>query len=325
MNILVFGKDGQLGRALQAKFEASTSFTSAGGVRLNYLGRAECDLSKPDAVSAALDKFKPDCIINAAAYTAVDAAETNDLLANAINAGAPERMAQYAVQHGATFLHYSTDYVFDGSKEGPYRETDARNPLGAYGKSKAAGELAIERAFLHAAQGQYAILRTSWVYGEGGNFIRTMLRLAQERDQLKVIADQYGVPTAAAWLAEVSVALAFDRHGVLRAFPSGIYHAVPAGETSWHGLACWAVHEACQAGMQLKVDAKAILPIPASEYPLPAPRPMNSRMQTTKLLQQLEAQADVSEWGFCAVTLLRTPWNDGVTDYVHAIARQHTA
>jgi dTDP-4-dehydrorhamnose reductase len=152
-----------------------------------------------------------------------------------------------------------------------------------------------------------------------------MLRLAQERDQLKVIADHYGVPTAATWLAKVSIALVFDGHGALRSFPSGIYHAVPAGETSWHGLACWAVHEACQAGMQLKVDARAILPIPASDYPLPAPRPMNSRMQTTKLLQQLEAQADVSEWDYCAVTLLRTPWNVGVTNYVRATAQQHTA
>ena len=325
MNILIFGKDGQLGRALQARFEASANWATKSGLRFHYLGRTECDLSKPDEVSAALDKFKPDCIINAAAYTAVDAAETNELLANAINAAAPERMAQYAVQHGATFLHYSTDYVFDGSKEGPYLETDVRNPLGIYGKSKAAGELAIEHAFLQAAQGRYAILRTSWVYGEGGNFIRTMLRLAQERDQLKVIADQYGVPTAAAWLAEVSIALAFDRHGALRPFPSGIYHAVPAGETSWHGLACWAVNEASKAGVQLKVDATGILPIPASEYPLPAPRPMNSRMQTTKLLQQLEAQADVSEWGHSAVALLRTPWNIGVTDYVRAIAQKHTA
>lgn len=325
MNILIFGKDGQLGKALQAMFESTSSFVSKDGVRFIYLGRAECDLSNLDAVSAVLEQLKPDCIMNAAAYTAVDTAETNELVANAINAGAPERMAQYAAQHGATFLHFSTDYVFDGSKEGPYQETDARNPLGAYGKSKAAGERAIEQAFLHATQGQYAILRTSWVYGEGGNFIRTMLRLAQERDHLKVIADQRGVPTAAAWLAEVSMALAFDRHAALRAFPSGIYHAVPAGETSWHGLACWAVQEASQAGMQLKVDAGAILPIPASAYPLPAPRPMNSRMQTTKLLQQLEAQADVSKWDHSAVTLLRTPWNVGVTDYVRAIARQHTA
>jgi dTDP-4-dehydrorhamnose reductase len=322
MNILIFGKDGQLGKAFKAVLDARQLERLH---RIEYVGRTECDLSKPDAVSAALDKFKPDCIINAAAYTAVDAAETNDLLANAINASAPERMAQYAAQHGATLLHYSTDYVFDGSKKDPYLETDARNPLGAYGKSKATGELAIEHAFLDAKQGQYAIFRTSWVYGEGGNFIRTMLRLAQERDELKVIADQYGVPTSAKWLAEVSMALALDHHGALRSFPSGIYHAVPAGETSWHGLACWAVNEASRAGMQLKVDASAILPIPASDYPLPAPRPMNSRMQTTKLLQQLQAQADVSEWGRSAVTLLHAPWNVGVTDYVRAIAQQHTA
>lgn len=323
MNILIFGKDGQLGKAFKAVLDARQLEKVH---HIQYVGRTECDLSKPDAVIAALEKCKPDCIINTAAYTAVDKAETEVDLAYAINAKAPEQMAQYAAQYGATLLHYSTDYVFDGSKEGPYIESDARHPLGAYGKSKAAGEAAIEQAFLHAAQGQYAILRTSWVYGDGSNFIRTILRLAQEHDQLKVIADQFGVPTAAPWLAELSMALAFDRHGALRSFPSGIYHAVPAGETSWHGLASWAVQVASQAGAHLKVDASAIVPIPASDYPLPAPRPMNSRMQTTKLLQQLEAQADVSELDNSAATLLRTPWNVGVTDYVHAvIAKLHTS
>ena len=322
MNILIFGKDGQLGKAWKSVLHARQL---EGLHRIQSVGRTECDLTNSEAISLLLEELGPNLIINAAAYTAVDKAETEVDLAYAINAKAPEQIAQYAVQHGATLLHYSTDYVFDGSKASPYLESDVRNPLGAYGKSKAAGEAAIEHAFLHAAQGQYAILRTSWVYGEGGNFIRTMLRLAQERDELRVIADQYGVPTAAAWLAEVSMALVFDRHGALRSFPSGIYHAVPAGETSWHGLACWAVNEAGKAGAQLKVDAAGILPIPASAYPLPAPRPMNSRMQTTKLLQQLEAQADVSEWDHSAVTLLRTPWNVGVTDYVRAIAQQHTA
>jgi dTDP-4-dehydrorhamnose reductase len=275
MNILIFGKDGQLGKAFKTVLDARQLERHH---RIQYVGRAECDLSKPDAVSAALDKFKPDCIINAAAYTAVDAAETNELLANAINAGAPGRMAQYAVQHGATFLHYSTDYVFDGSKEGPYLETDARNPLGAYGKSKAAGELAIELAFLLATQGQYAILRTSWVYGDGGNFIRTILRLAKERETLKVIADQYGVPTSATWLAEVSLALVLNEEHQLSPFPSGIYHAVPHGETTWHALACHAVQVAIDAGAALKLRPEAIEAILAAAYPLPAPRPLNSRM-----------------------------------------------
>ena len=323
MNILIFGKDGQLGKAFKAVLEARQLDKLH---RIQYVGRNECDLANSEAISLFLDEFKPSLIINTAAYTAVDKAETEVVLAYAINAKAPEQMAQYAAQYGATLLHYSTDYVFDGNKEGPYIESDARHPLGVYGKSKAAGEAAIEQAFLHAAQGQYAILRTSWVYGDGSNFIRTILRLAQERDQLKVIADQLGVPTAASWLAEVSMALAFDRHGALRAFPSGIYHAVPAGETSWHGLASLAVIVASQAGAQLKVDALAIVPIPASDYPLPAPRPMNSRMQTTKLLRQLESLADVSELGNSAATLLGTPWNVGVTDYVRAvIAKQHTS
>jgi dTDP-4-dehydrorhamnose reductase len=323
MNILIFGKDGQLGKAFKTVLNARQLEKLH---RIQYVGRAECDLASSEAISLFLDEFKPSLIINTAAYTAVDKAETEVDLAYAINAKAPELMAEYAVQHGSTLLHYSTDYVFDGSKNSPYIESDTLHPLGAYGKSKAAGEAAIEHAFLHAVQGQYAILRTSWVYGDGSNFIRTILRLARERDQLRVIADQFGVPTAASWLAELSIALAFDRHGALRAFPSGIYHAVPAGETSWHGLASWAVQVASQAGAHLKVDASAIVPIPASDYPLPAPRPMNSRMETAKLLDQLESQADVSELDNSAATLLRTPWNVGVTDYVRAvIAELHTS
>jgi dTDP-4-dehydrorhamnose reductase len=198
-------------------------------------------------------------------------------------------MAMYAKQHDATLLHYSTDYVFDGSKKAPYAESDARNPLGVYGKSKAAGEEAIEAVFKISHQSnaeksrpeqgaQYAILRTSWVYGDGSNFIRTILRLAKERETLKVIADQYGVPTSANWLAEVSLALVLNNEHQLKPFPSGIYHAVPLGETTWHALACYAVQVATGAGAVLKLHPEAIEAIPATDYPLPAPRPMNSRM-----------------------------------------------
>ena len=198
-------------------------------------------------------------------------------------------MAMYAKRHGSTFLHYSTDYVFDGSKKSPYVESDVRNPLGVYGKSKTAGEEAIEAVFTSShknntdisdseQKAQYAILRTSWVYGDGGNFIRTILRLAKERKTLKVIADQYGVPTSATWLAEVSLALVLNEHHQLKPFPSGIYHAVPLGETTWHALACFAVEEARSAGAVLQLRPEAIEAIPAVEYPLPAPRPMNSRM-----------------------------------------------
>jgi dTDP-4-dehydrorhamnose reductase len=160
--------------------------------------------------------------------------------------------------------------------------------LGVYGKSKAAGEEAIEKVFENSSKGQFAIFRTSWVYGDGGNFIRTMLRLAKEREELKVIHDQHGVPTSAEWLAQTSLSLALDSQFKLRRFPSGIYHAVPAGETTWHGLACFAIQTALDAGSDLKVKPQAIKPILAVEYPLPAPRPMNSRMDSAKLRSALK-------------------------------------
>jgi dTDP-4-dehydrorhamnose reductase len=283
MNILVFGKDGQLGKAFRTVFDKR----KAGEIHcIQYVGRAECDLSNSDATAELLNRIKPDLLINAAAYTAVDKAETEVDLAYAINTKAPEVMAMYAKRHAATFLHYSTDYVFDGIKKTPYIESDVRNPLGIYGKSKAAGEEAIEETFaiLPAnSTAQYAVLRTSWVYGDGANFIRTILRLAKERETLKVVADQYGVPTNAEWLARVSLDLVLGEDDRLRRFPSGIYHAVPSGQTTWYGLASLAVQSAIQAGTPLKTKPKAMQPILAIEYPLPAPRPMNSRMATDKL------------------------------------------
>ena len=289
MNILVFGKDGQLGKAFKVLLDQLPVSANA---QVTYLGRSECDLSQESDVLAQLNRLKPDLIINASAYTAVDKAETESDLAYAVNAKAPELMAHYAVENDATFLHYSTDYVFDGSKQGFYIESDIRNPLGIYGKSKAAGEEAIERvfekAFASSSKGQFAIFRTSWVYGDGGNFIRTMLRLAKEREELKVIHDQHGVPTSAEWLAQISLSLTLDSQFKLRQFPSGIYHAVPAGETTWHGLACFAIQAALDAGIELKTKPQAIKPILAVEYPLPAPRPMNSRMNTAKLRSTLQ-------------------------------------
>jgi dTDP-4-dehydrorhamnose reductase len=262
-------------------------------------------------------------LINAAAYTAVDKAETEADLAYAINAKAPEVMAIYAKRHGAAFLHYSTDYVFDGCKKTPYIEGDVRNPLAIYGKSKAAGEEAIEAAFedSNSSAGRYAIFRTSWVYGEGLNFIRTILRIAIERETLKVIADQYGVPTSATWLAEVSLALALDEQHQLRPFPSGIYHAVPQGETTWHALACYAVQVAIEAGAALKLRPEAIAAIPATEYPLPAPRPMNSRMARSVL----EAALTNSLGGSSNMTkshLLEQSWGPQVAAYVQDLVHR---
>jgi dTDP-4-dehydrorhamnose reductase len=312
MNILVFGKDGQLGKAFQKLLGPSHSVE----LRIQYVGRANCDLSNSAALSDFLQQSKPDLIINAAAYTAVDKAEAEVEMAFAINAKAPELMALYAAEHDATFLHYSTDYVFDGSKEGFYVESDLRNPLGAYGKSKAAGEEAVEKVFANATRGQYAIFRTSWVYGDGGNFIRTILRLAKEREELKVIADQYGVPTSAEWLAQVSLNLVLDQHLNLRKFTSGIYHVVPAGETSWHGLALLAAQSAIGKGVLLKVGPEAIKPIPAVEYPLPAPRPSNSRMDTAKLREAIESMADMSKLQHC-----KRHWGDDVKAYVAKLAQ----
>lgn len=314
MHILIFGKDGQLGKAFKGLFD-SLSLSQA--VQIQYVGREQCDLASESALEGLLNQSKADLIINASAYTAVDKAETELDLAFAINARAPEIMAQYAAKHNATFLHYSTDYVFDGEKYGFYLEDDIRNPLGVYGKSKAAGEEAIARVFAHSASGQYAIFRTSWVYGDGGNFIRTILRLAKEREELKIIADQFGVPTSAEWLAQVSLRLALNAQGQLNTFPSGIYHAVPAGETTWHGLATSAVKAALEAGISLKARPEAIKAIPALEYPLPAPRPMNSRMSTDKLQSVLSLSNSYNEplknQGF-------SNWEPMVHEYIRKLA-----
>lgn len=315
MNILVFGKDGQLGKA----FKAILSKRAEQQHRIKYVGRAECDLANTDAITELLNQTKPDLIINAAAYTTVDKAETEIGVAFAINAKAPEAMAIYAKANGATFLHYSTDYVFDGSKKTPYIETDVRNPLGIYGKSKAAGEEAIEAVFKesNSSAGQYAIFRTSWVYGDGRNFIRTILRLAKERDKLKVIADQYGVPTSAEWLAKMSLNLALSEDGDIESFPSGIYHAVPQGEATWHALATYAVQIAIDAGVALKLSPEAIESIPATEYPLSAPRPTNSRMATTALEKALMDSGTMPK-----SELLHESWKPQVAAYVQYLAIQ---
>lgn len=307
MNILVFGRDGQLGKAFQKQFQLSPFKVSN---NICFVGRSECDLSNVDQIISLLNALKPNLIINAAAYTAVDKAETECDLAFAINAVAPEIMAKYAAQHNSTLLHFSTDYVFDGTKKDLYIETDKTNPLGVYGRSKEAGERAILNVFSNDSAGQYAIFRTSWVYGDGNNFIRTILRLAKERPSLRVVADHYGVPTGAAWLAEVACNIAID-DGRLRQFTSGIYHAVPQGETNWYGLTCLAIQSALEAGRQLEASSATVVAIPASDYPLPAPRPMNSRLSRAKLQMELERLGLVSKLPHWHVT-----WDEQVSAYV---------
>ena len=318
MNILVLGKDGQLGKAFKTIFDKN----KLGELHhIQYVGRAECDLRNSEAVAELLNRVKPDLVINAAAYTAVDKAETEVDLAYAINAKAPEVMAIYTKRHGATFLHYSTDYVFDGSKITPYVESDIRNPLGIYGKSKAAGEEAVEETFANLpanSSAQYAVLRTSWVYGDGGNFIRTILRLAKERETLKVIADQYGVPTSATWLAEVSLALVLNEEQQLRQFSSGIYHALPQGETTWHALACHAIQAAIEAGEVFKHSINEIEAISAANFPMIAPRPMNSRLDVKKLQHLFLERSDQP-----TIRLFDQSWNIQVADYVSEYTKTH--
>lgn len=295
--IVVFGRDGQVSRAFQVCLNDLK-------VPAVFLGRDECDLSNESAIREVLNRYQPQVIINAAAYTAVDKAESERGLAFAINANAPAVMAHYManVAYGI-LVHYSTDYVFADTKQTAYIETDIAGPaeqLSIYGQSKLAGEQAIEEAFNLAQDSgytsyadkfsRYFILRTSWVYGDGGNFIRTMLRLAGERDQFKVVADQIGVPSSAQWLAEVGIQLAGSR------VESGVYHAVPDGETSWHGLSVFAIETAATAGEGIEVKSEHILPIPAIDYPLPAKRPYNSRLNNAKLKQALSEMAFTGQY-----------------------------
>jgi dTDP-4-dehydrorhamnose reductase len=293
--ILVFGKNGQVGKAFQEKLLNHPLVT--------FIGRDECDLASTDQIKATLQKYEPQFIINAAAYTAVDKAETEIDQAYLINAIAPRIMAQYItnVSNGQLVL-YSTDYVFDGSKPTPYNEEDTTNPLGHYGKSKLAGEQAIQEAFVcnTKSTAKYFILRTSWVYGDGGNFIKTMLKLAAEREQLRVIFDQFGVPSSAQWLAEITLKL------LSQDASCGIYHIVPEGETSWYGLATFAIRQAKDLGVSLKVDSANFQAIPATEYPLPAPRPYNSRMSNQKLKDALRLS-------------IFPDWEDQVREYVKKI------
>ena len=280
MTILIFGKDGQLGRAFQKSLRDNKNVI--------FLGRNECDISNEKSLTKCLSHHKPDVLINAAAFTTVDLAESSEAIAYAVNSRAPQFMAQYCVEYGKQFIHFSTDYVFDGMKSSPYVESDLCMPLSVYGKSKYAGELAIIEAFssqpmpLGKASGHYSILRTSWVYGDGANFIRTILRLAKERSSLNIVADQFGVPTSTDWLAKLTIAVLQEYQ-----WTSGVYHAVPAGCTSWYELARFVIEYARSLGVQFALNVDQIHPIPASDYPLPAKRPMNSQLCTSELAHAL--------------------------------------
>ena len=267
MKILLIGCNGQLGRELRRSLACLGELVAVDSDRL--------DLANPRAVRDAVRAMKPTAIVNAAAYTAVDQAEAEPALAEAVNAAAPGILAEETRRLGTLLIHYSTDYVFDGTKQTPYTEDDIPAPLGAYGRSKLAGERAVG-----AAGGRHLIFRTSWVFGlHGANFMKTMLRLGRERDELRaplrVVGDQVGAPTWTRHLADVA-ALTLAR----REIPGGLYHLANAGETSWHGYAEAIFAEALRAGLMEK--APTVHRITSADYPLPAARPANSRLDCSR-------------------------------------------
>ncbi|NMV41882.1 dTDP-4-dehydrorhamnose reductase [Ralstonia insidiosa] len=270
---LVTGSNGQVG------FELRRSLAPLGEVIA--LDRAACDLTQPHMLRRLVREYRPDVIVNPAAYTDVDKAESDADTAFAVNCAAVGVLAEEARALGSLLVHYSTDYVFDGTKGGFYVETDVTNPQSVYGKSKLAGEQAI------AASGATAmVFRTCWLAGaHGGNFAKTILRLARERESLRVIADQFGTPTTAALIADVTaqiIASSWLAAG-RSAFPGDTYHLTADGVTTWHGYATEVLRYAAARGVQLKVDPETIAAVSAAEYPLPAPRPANSRLDTSKL------------------------------------------
>ena len=290
MKILLLGKNGQVGWELQR------SLAPLGEVlALDRHSTAWCgDLSQPERLAQTVRSWRPDVIVNAAAHTAVDKAESEPDLARCLNATAPAALAQAAAEVGAWLLHYSTDYVFNGQGNTPWQETDATGPLSVYGQTKLEGEQAVV-----ASGCKHLIFRTSWVYGaRGGNFARTMLRLAGERERLTVIDNQHGAPTGADLIADVTAHAIRQVMQPHAASLAGIYHLVAGGETTWHGYARHVIAQARLIQPQLALKVTDIAPVPTSAFPTPAQRPLNSRLNTLKLQQ--------------AFGLVLPPWQQGV-------------
>jgi dTDP-4-dehydrorhamnose reductase len=293
MRIVIFGAYGQVGEALTRTLAADT---------LVAVDRSMADLQDSAAIQRVLSSHRPEVIINAAAYTAVDRAETDRDSAFAVNVIAPEVMAEWAYAHNALLVHYSTDYVFDGSGSMARDEAAPTQPLSVYGATKLAGEERIQRSGC-----QHLILRTSWVYAaRGHNFLRTMLRFAAERDALSVVDDQVGVPTSAAWLAEVTAQVI--PQALANPALRGLYHCVPQGETTWFQFARLAIAEARRLGLPVRVAPEAIRAIATADYPTPAQRPLNSRL-STQMLQQ-------------AFGIVPPDWHIAVRETVAQIARE---
>ena len=273
MNILLFGKGGQVGWELQRSLSVLGTVTA-----LDFDSTEHCgDFSNPSGVAETVRTLRPDIIVNAAAHTAVDKAESEADFARTLNATTPGAIAQEAAKLGAWLVHYSTDYVFDGSGSRPWVETDTPAPLSVYGRTKLKGEQLIAEA-----GAKHLILRTSWVYAaRGGNFAKTMLRLAQERDRLTVIDDQWGAPTGADLLADVTAHAL--RHLRQRPQDAGLYHCAAAGETNWNEYAKYVLAQVQKVQDAIEIKAKEVAPVPTSAFPTSAVRPRNSRLNTDKL------------------------------------------
>lgn len=288
MKILLLGKNGQVGWELQRSLAPLGELLALDRHSSEHCG----DLSQPERLAQTVRDWRPDVIVNAAAQTAVDKAESEPELARCLNATAPAALAQAAAQIGALLVHYSTDYVFNGQGDQPWQEGDATGPLSVYGQTKREGEQAIV-----ASGCAHLIFRTSWVYAaRGGNFAKTMLRLAAERERLTVIDDQFGAPTGADLIADVTAHAI--RASLLQPALGGLYHLVAGGQTTWHGYASHVIAQArlIQPGLALKVSE--IAPVPTSAFPTPAQRPLNSRLATHKLQD--------------AFGLQLSPWQQGV-------------
>ncbi len=273
MKILVTGKNGQVGHELMLSLKPLGDVV---GVDVK-----QCDFRQSAAIELMLQKIKPDIIVNPAAYTAVDLAESEPTTAHAINAQAPKILARYAARENIPMIHFSTDYVFDGNKQEAYLEDDDAKPSSVYGKTKWLGEDAVRKMVA-----KHIILRTSWVFGtHGENFLKTMLRLAQQREKMTVVSDQIGSPTSARLLADsvAEIIKQLAEPGSYRKY--GTYHLVCKGETSWYEYAKLVIETATQLGMPCQLKVNNIKPIKTSEYPLPATRPMNSRLQTKKIIE----------------------------------------
>lgn len=282
MNILLIGKNGQVGQ------ELSRSLAVLGN--LYALGKAELDLLNPQAIKNTLAEIAPQVIVNAAAYTAVDKAETDIKQAYSINHEALIELADYAQRTNAILFHYSTDYVFDGSNHEPYLEGDVTNPLNVYGASKLAGEQAILDSHC-----QGYIFRTTWVYSlTGHNFIKTILNLAKHKETLSIVADQKGVPTSAKLINDVT--LLAIKAALQQQLHPGIYHLTPSGATTWYDIACYTIERALSSNISLKIDPDKINPIPSEDYPLPAERPKNSLLNNQLLSKSL--QISLPDWKF---------------------------